>query len=230
MCRQIHDSRCARGHALDGSVPATIHSGWKPAAAAGVAGHHPAGEGVPPGGDARSAGRAYAVIAGAGPAAGCRGWRITRRISASRRLHRRIRHGKNLRNAVNLRIDGAGRSCWRGDWCLCDGRGQRDGADGLRAGRGRRRPGGRRLAAGIRAARIGRHGQRGSWRTDPDPTGSGAHEPRWANGRLWRRHNRVRAGWTEPAAQDHAIPRPLKLRLLHIFNPVRYCAISHVRT
>jgi hypothetical protein len=31
----------------------------------------------------------------------------------------------SLRNAVNLRIDEGEQSCWRGGWCLCDGRGRR---------------------------------------------------------------------------------------------------------
>jgi hypothetical protein len=30
-------------------------------------------------------------------------------------------HMESLRKAVTLRIDGGGRSCWRGGWCLCDG-------------------------------------------------------------------------------------------------------------
>jgi hypothetical protein len=47
-------------------------------------------------------------------------------------------HMETLRDAVNLRIDGGGRSCCRGGCCLRDGRGRRDGADSLHAGRDRR--------------------------------------------------------------------------------------------
>jgi hypothetical protein len=46
-----------------------IHACWTSVAVAGGAEHHPVG-GVPPGGDARSAGQAYRVMAGAGPDAG----------------------------------------------------------------------------------------------------------------------------------------------------------------